>query len=239
VAQPRWLMVGEIGGRVLVVPLAPTDFDDPTTCRSALHVGLARRDSEMRHRSEPIAAGTPEEVAMAEKRADLPKALIVCVSKHHGNSHKVASAMAKVLGAKVVEPEGVDISQVRSYDVIGFGSGIYLGVSDPELIELVDRLPPGDGQRVFTFSTSGTFLLPRLGMSHLRDRLRDRHYQVLGDFNCRGLDTVGPLRFIGGVNRGRPNERDLARAAEFAEDVAHRVAARGETTAHGGASRRP
>ncbi|HEY5153101.1 MAG TPA: flavodoxin domain-containing protein, partial [Acidimicrobiales bacterium] len=89
---------------------------------------------------------------MAEKRANTPRSLLVCVSKHHGNTHKVARAMAKRLGAEVVEPGDVDISQVRGYDVIGFGSGIYLGVSDPELIALVDRLPPGDRQPVFTFS---------------------------------------------------------------------------------------
>ena len=34
-AEPpaHWLMVGEIDGRVLVVPLAPSDSDDPTLCR--------------------------------------------------------------------------------------------------------------------------------------------------------------------------------------------------------------
>ena len=29
----HWLMVGEVGGRVLVVPLASPDTDDPTKCR--------------------------------------------------------------------------------------------------------------------------------------------------------------------------------------------------------------
>ena len=29
----HWLMVAEIGGEVLMVPLAPSDHDDPTRCR--------------------------------------------------------------------------------------------------------------------------------------------------------------------------------------------------------------
>jgi len=29
----HWLLVGEVGGRVLVVPLAPPDSDIPTKCR--------------------------------------------------------------------------------------------------------------------------------------------------------------------------------------------------------------
>ena len=56
-------------------------------------------------------------------------------------------------------------------------------------------------------------------MSNVRDRLRDKGYNLLGDFNCRGFDTVGPLRFVGGVNRGRPDESDLTRARRFARDA--------------------
>lgn len=156
---------------------------------------------------------------MAENPTGSPKALIVCVSDHHGNTREVADAMATVLGARVVEPETVDVHELERHDLIGFGSGIYFGVVHPRLIELIGRLPAGEGRSVFTFSTSGMFLLPWLGTSGVRDRMRDLGYRVLGDFNCRGLDTVGPLRLIGGINQGRPDEHDLARARRFAGDV--------------------
>jgi hypothetical protein len=34
-----------------------------------------------------------------------------------------------------------------------------------------------------------------------------------------GWDTVGPLKWIGGIQKGRPNQRDLEQAAAFARSV--------------------
>jgi len=39
----------------------------------------------------------------------------------------------------------------------------------------------------------------------------------VGEFNCLGWDNVGPLKFIGGINKGRPNENDIKKAKEFAK----------------------
>ena len=47
---------------------------------------------------------------------------------------------------------------------------------------------------------------------------------MIGSFSCRGFDTVGPFGFIGGINRGRPNDHDLDRAAAFAARLRKRVA---------------
>ncbi|MGZ4786072.1 MAG: flavodoxin family protein [Acidimicrobiales bacterium] len=160
---------------------------------------------------------------MAERGTGRPSALIVCVSEHHGNTDQVAQAMAEVLGAEVVTPEAVGADGLRRHDLIGFGSGIYFGVVHPRLLELIDQLPPGEDRCAFTFSTSGMFLIPWMGTSGVQDRLRHRGYRVLGDFNCRGLDTVGPLRFIGGVNRGHPDGHDLERARRFARDMRSRA----------------
>ena len=91
-------------------------------------------------------------------------------------------------------------------------------------------MPAGAGRAAFTFTTSGMFLIPWMGMSDVRNRLRDKGYKVLDDFNCRGLDTVGPLRFIGGVNRGRPDEGDLARARKFALEMRARAMTASPTT---------
>ena len=42
---------------------------------------------------------------------------------------------------------------------------------------------------------------------------------VVGEFSCRGFDTVGPFKLIGGVNKGRPDERDLENAKKFARGI--------------------
>ena len=42
---------------------------------------------------------------------------------------------------------------------------------------------------------------------------------MIGEFSCRGYDTVGPLSFVGGLNREHPNETDLAQAVAFAQKL--------------------
>jgi flavodoxin len=90
------------------------------------------------------------------------KSLIVCVSKSHGNTRRVADRVAEVLGAEVIEPESVDPDKVCEYDLVGFGSGVYYMSVDARLRKLIRRLPRVRGPRAFTFFTSGAQQVPVL-----------------------------------------------------------------------------
>ena len=68
------------------------------------------------------------------------RSLVVVFSYHHGNTEKVANAIAKVLGAEVRTPQQVDPEELREYDLIGFGSGIYSARHHESLLELADKL---------------------------------------------------------------------------------------------------
>ncbi len=152
------------------------------------------------------------------------KTLIVCVSTSHGNTRRVADRMAEVLDAEVVEPESVDPEKLREYGLVGFGSGIYYMTMDARLRNLIRRLPRVDGIRAFTFFTSGAREIPLLEYHKpVRNQLASKGFEVLDSFSCRGFDTVGPFGFIGGINRGRPNDHDLDRAAAFAARLRKRV----------------
>ncbi len=152
------------------------------------------------------------------------KSLIVCISKSHGNTRRVADRMAEVLDAEVMEPESVDPEKLRDYDLVGFGSGIYFMTFDSRIPSLIRRLPHVDGIRAFTFFTSGARKIPLLDYTKpVRNELESKGFEVLDSFSCRGFDTVGPFGFIGGINRGRPNDHDLERAATFAERIRERV----------------
>jgi hypothetical protein len=39
---------------------------------------------------------------------------------------------------------------------------------------------------------------------------------IVGEYICAGFNTNSFLRFVGGVNKGRPNAADLGRAGAFA-----------------------
>lgn len=126
--------------------------------------------------------------------------------------------MAEVLDADVLEPVDIDVGSLDEYELIGFGSGIYGWKHHKSLSALIDRLAHTDS-KAFIFSTRGNLIrLVPLENYHkdVRSRLLEKGFEIMGEFSCLGLDTSGPLRFVGGKNKTHPDEEDLERAREFA-----------------------
>ena len=69
------------------------------------------------------------------------KVLITYNSVHRGNTEKIANAMASAVDADLIKYDDVDGYSILDYDLIGFGSGIYFGKPNKELIEFIDKLP--------------------------------------------------------------------------------------------------
>lgn len=152
----------------------------------------------------------------------MASSVIVCYSVHRGNTLRVARVISEVLGARIYEPEELDpVEAAEKYRLIGFGSGIYYGRHHPSLIEFAEKLPRVSGEYAFVFSTSGLPKIPLLHEYHkpLLAILVEKGFKIIGEFSCRGHNLHGALRLIGGMNKGRPNARDLERARRFAEKV--------------------
>ena len=43
--------------------------------------------------------------------------------------------------------------------------------------------------------------------------------ELVGKFSCKGYDTFGPFKLIGGVAKGHPNDMDLVAAVDFFENL--------------------
>jgi flavodoxin len=152
------------------------------------------------------------------------KAVIVCTSVSHGNTRRVADVMGRVLQARVVEPEQVDMAELASCDLVGFGSGVYYANFHPRLSQFVRSLPKGERRRAFVFATSGFPELPfRPFTRPLVRLLEQKGFEADDIFSCRGFDTWLPLRLVGGVNKGRPGPADLEVARTFAEGLRARI----------------
>ncbi len=50
----------------------------------------------------------------------------------------------------------------------------------------------------------------------LKQKLEAKGYKIVGEFSCKGFDTNSILKYIGGLNKGRPNSEDLKNAESFA-----------------------
>lgn len=146
------------------------------------------------------------------------KALTVFISVHHGNTEKVARNMANILDADLVQVKEADATVLEAYDLIGFGSGVYFGKHHASLLDFVDSLPMVRDKKAFIFSTSGLRKIPFLHDfdRSLKGRLRRKGFDVIAEFSCRGYDTSRAAMIVGGINRGRPDARDLRQADDFA-----------------------
>jgi len=141
------------------------------------------------------------------------KILIVVESKHLGNTRKVAVAMSEVAPITITDIKGASRYDFFDYDIVGFGSGIYMGKHDQRLLKFVDSLCDKEAY-TFVFSTSGG---PDFEQNNnpLVDILKRKNKKVLGVFSCLGLDKFFILRLMGGMNKGHPNDEDLKHAQEF------------------------
>ena len=158
------------------------------------------------------------------------KSLIILFSYHHWNTAKLADVFARVLDAQIIKPQEVKPEQLREYDLVGFGSGIYDSKHHQSLLDLSDRLPRVTNKKAFIFSTCG---VPAIGMNKeyleknhalLKEKLESKGYVIMDEFSCIGLNTNSFLRFTGGMNKGRPNAEDLKNAEEFAESLKRKLA---------------
>ncbi len=137
---------------------------------------------------------------------------IVYYSKHHGNTKKLLDAIAaehEVTLIDVTEQPGADLS---GFDRIGFASGIYFASFAKQLLAFAEaRLP--EERDVFYICThgapAGNFL------KSIRAIAERKRCRALGEYRCRGYDTFGPFRLVGGLAKGHPTAEEIRGAADF------------------------
>jgi flavodoxin len=150
------------------------------------------------------------------------KVLIVCQSIHHGNTMRIAEAMAAVLDAEIRKPPEVDPEGITKCGLVGFGSGIYNRRHHIALFDLVDKVRFQESRKAFIFSTSSastkSFHRP------MRERMIEKGFDVVDEFCCKGFMDYSFTKYLfGGLNKGRPNEEDLQAAGDFAMSLKGRI----------------
>lgn len=145
------------------------------------------------------------------------KTLIIYTSVHHGNTEKIGKVMAEVLNADLVKISDVNVNSLKDYDLIGFGSGIYYGKWHKSIIEVIDKLPTISNKKTFVFSTSGQG--KDKYNNSIEQNLKEKGFEIVGSFVCKGYDTFGPFKLIGGIAKNRPNNDDFENAKDFAQKL--------------------
>ena len=49
--------------------------------------------------------------------------------------------------------------------------------------------------------------------------LEGKHADLIGKYSCKGYDTYGPFKLVGGIAKGHPDEKDLMAAVDFYKGI--------------------
>lgn len=49
----------------------------------------------------------------------------------------------------------------------------------------------------------------------------EREAMIMGEYGCRGYNTYGPWKVIGGMNKNHPSQDELEEAIRFYENLLH------------------
>jgi flavodoxin len=147
------------------------------------------------------------------------KSIIIYESVHHNNTEKIAKVIADEINAELVNVKDfADYHKnLDDYDLVGFGSGIYYSKIHKNIKNFIEAVEHINNQKTFIFTTSGR---AKKGFNKkFKELLDSKGFDVVDDFFCKGFDTFGPLKIVGGINKGHPNEKDLANAKNFAKSL--------------------
>lgn len=140
------------------------------------------------------------------------KTVICYYSRHHGNTKKVLDAMAGAGDVELLDVTSGKELDLEGYDVVGFASGIYYGKFHQSVVDFAERNLP-QGKKVFFVFTGGA--PKKSNADSVKAAIASKAPVLLGDYFCRGYDTFGPFKLVGGIAKGRPNAEELNKAREF------------------------
>ena len=148
----------------------------------------------------------------------MEKICIVYDSMHNMNTEKlVLSLKENYNDVDIIKVNNFDINAIDNYTKIGLASGIYWGRFSKNIEELLDKILDSDVKNLFFIYTSGIGKVRY--EKKLIKRLEEKNKICLGIFSCKGFDKYGPFKLIGGINKGKPNEKDIQNLIKFFENI--------------------
>lgn len=147
----------------------------------------------------------------------MKKAAIVYASTHHGNTKKLVDAICQTYPVSLIDAAVQNQADLSEYDLIGVASGIDFGsFYEPVEVFLKNNLP--ENKPVFFLYTCA---MPRAGFTKtIREEAVKKNAIFLGEYGCKGFNTYGPWKLVGGMNKGHPSAKELAEAAAFFDSLA-------------------
>ena len=145
--------------------------------------------------------------------------IIIYESTHHGNTKKLVDAIAGKYGIPAVTVEKAAEMDLSGYDTIGIASGVAFGKFYEATEKFAEEKLP-ESRDVFFLYTCGNDS-GRYANS-ISAKAQARNCRVLGTYGCRGFDTFGPFKLVGGIAKGHPTQSEIDGAVDFYGRLADR-----------------
>ena len=144
----------------------------------------------------------------------MKKTVIVYASTHHGNTRKLIEAISEKYQIDIIDAIEQTFANLSEYDLIGFASGIDFGKFYDAVEQfLKDNLP--ENKAVFFMYTCARD--DKDFTYTMRTEAMKRHALLMGEYGCRGYNTYGAWKVIGGMNKHHPTKKELDGAVQFYE----------------------
>ena len=144
------------------------------------------------------------------------KAVIIYASMHHGNTKKIVDAIAQECDVELVDATKVNEKNLEGYDLIGFASGIFYSKYHQQVLDFANINLPTD-KKVFFIATAGNPI--DFNFHTIAEIAKEKSCNEVGRFQCKGYDTFGPFKLVGGIQKGHPDEEELREAVEFFKGI--------------------
>ena len=134
---------------------------------------------------------------------------IVYSSIHHNNTENLVKNTKGIDIYKINEKNSIDLSK---YDLVGFASGIYMGKFHKNIVDFINKNSK-ELKNIFLVYTSGSGI-KGYGRNFQKE-LKKIGLNVIDVFSCKGFDTYGIWKLIGGIAKNHPNKKDIERFELF------------------------
>ena len=143
------------------------------------------------------------------------KSIIIYESTHHGNTKKLVDAIVGKHQVEAVSIENADSIDLSAYEMIGLAAGIAFGKFYKRMEKFAESI--SSGSRVFLLYTCGN---PSSGyVKSITRTLESNGAEVVGNYGCKGYDTYGPFKLVGGIAKGHPTEEEIIGAVAFYDKI--------------------
>lgn len=146
----------------------------------------------------------------------MKKTVIIYASTHHGNTYKLVEAISARYEITMIDANKVQTADLSEYELIGFASGIDFGKFYDVVEQFLKTNLPKNKAVFFMYTCARadkdfTYVM--------RTEALKRNAVLLGEYGCRGYNTYGVWKAIGGMNKHHPSKKELDDAVKFYESL--------------------